>query len=277
MVRAPFYQPPADDAWIPERLEYAFETSAPRDGTELHLTADEYFHGHLDWYNLDISPRRAGSATFRAPLPEVVQAGHTATFLPTPISFAGMPHTRWWTFEDGTTSFGDIDPDTTEINKLLVMEFALVYANDWFLLPFTVPAGTVARVRGLSVTNVFGERTWVEAAGRGSDEDWQRWTMFTLATRGSADIPADQSLLVLPSVPKIQEGAPLEAVELVRDEIANMVWGIETTVPTPDGEGRAGRRAALETRSFHERRVGGRQPEPRPGRRTARQRRHHPL
>ena len=143
---------PTTDAWIPERLEYAFATSAPRDGAELHLTADEYFHGHLDWYNLDIDPDGDGLGDVPgAPLPEDVQVeGHTATFLPTPISFDGMPHTRWWTFEDGTTNFGDIDPDTTDINKLLVMEFGLVYANDWFLLPFTVPAGTVARVRGLT-------------------------------------------------------------------------------------------------------------------------------
>jgi hypothetical protein len=265
-----FYQPPHDDAWLPERLEYAFETSAPRDGEDLHLTADEYFHGHLDWYNLDFAPPPLDGSPGGlgevpgAPLPADVQAVHTATFLPTPISFAGMPHTRWWTFEDGTTSFGDIDPDTTEINKLLVMEFALVYANDWFLLPFTVPAGTVARVRGLSVTNVFGERTWVEGAGRGSDEDWQRWTMFTLASRGHDDIPADLSLVVLPSVPKIQEGTPLQAAELVRDEIANMVWGIETTVPTPDGEGRSGRRAAFETRAFHERIVETANPNPVP-------------
>jgi hypothetical protein len=268
--RRAFYQPPQDDAWLPERLEYAFETAAPRDGGELHLTADEYFQGHLDWYNLDfVPPPGDGTAgglgeVPGAPLPTDVQATRTATFLPTPISFAGMPNPRWWTFEDGTTSFGDIDPDTTEINKLLVMEFALVYANDWFLLPFTVAAGTVARVRGLSVTNVFGERTWVEAAGRGSDEDWQRWTMYTLATRGSDDVPADLSLLVLPSVPKIHEGAPLQSVELVRDEIANMVWGIETTVPTPDGEGRSGRRAALETRSFHERLVAAANPTPVP-------------
>ena len=261
--RRAFYQPADADAWIPEQLEYAFETSAPRDGGELHLTADEYFHGHLDWYNLDIDPEGDGLGDVPgSPPPEDVVEGHTATFLPTPISFAGMPHTRWWTFEDGTTSFGDIDPDTTEINKLLVMEFGLVYANDWFLLPFTVPAGTVSRVRGLSVTNVFGERTWVEAAGRGSDEDWQRWTMYTVATRGDADIPADVSLLMLPSVPKIQDGAPLEAVELVRDEIANMVWGIETTVPAPDGSGRSGRRVAFETRAFHERLVREANPTP---------------
>lgn len=251
-----FYQPAegAGDAWIPERLEYGFATSAPQDGGEKHMIADEYFHGHLDWYNLDLDPGGAGLGDVPdAPAPADVQAAETLSFLPAPITFAGMPHTRWWTFEDGPTSFGNIDPDTTEISKLLVIEFALVYANDWFVLPFTVPAGTIARVRGLTVTNVFGERIWIEAAGRGDDEDWQRWSMFNLATRGSDEIPADLSLLVLPSVPKIQEGPALEEVELVRDEVANMAWGVETRIPTPDGASLGGRRAARDTRRYHKR------------------------
>ena len=251
-----FYQPAAGgpDAWLPERLEYAFATSAPQDGAEKHMVADEYFHGHLDWYNLDLDPGGAGLGEVPG-APEDVEDHETLSFLPAPITFAGMPHTRWWTFEDGTTSFGDIDPDTTEISKLLVMEFALVYANDWFLLPFTVPAGTVARVRGLTVTNVFGERLWIEAAGRGDDQDWQRWSMYTLATRGSDAIPADQSLLVLPSVPKIQEGPALEEVELVRDEVANMAFGVETRVPLAHGDSLGGRRAARDTRRYHVRLV----------------------
>ena len=204
-----FYQPAAGggDAWLAERLEYAFATSAPQEGGEKHMIADEYFHGHLDWYNLDIQPGGEGLGDVPdAPAPEDVQGKPTSSFVPTPIRFDGMPNTRWWTFEDGTTNFGDIDPDTTEISKLLVMEFALVYANDWFLLPFTVPAGTVAKVRGLTVTNVFGERLWLSPAGEGEDDNWQRWSMFTLSTRGSGEIPADQSLLVLPSVPKILTG-----------------------------------------------------------------------
>lgn len=251
-----FYQPAegGGDAWLPRRLEYSFATSAPQEGAEKHMIADEYFHGHLDWYNLDLDPEGAGLGDVPdAPAPADVQSSETMSFLPAPITFAGMPHTRWWTFEDGPTSFGDIDPDTTEINKLLVIEFALVYANDWFLLPFTVPAGTIAKVRGLTVTNVFGERLWIGAAGRASNEDWQRWSMFTLATRGSDDIPADLSLLVLPSVPKIQEGPAFEAVELVRDEVANMAWGVETRIPTPDGDSLGGRRAARETRRYHKR------------------------
>jgi hypothetical protein len=236
-------------AWQPPHLEYQFEVSAPRGLAEQHLVADEYFHGHLDWYNLDISPERNGLPPIDpAPPPVDVEAAHTRSFIPVPISFDGMPHTRWWAFEDGLTNFGDITPDTTEVNKLLLMEFALVFANDWFLMPFTVPAGTIAKVRGVTVTNTFGERTWIEPSGSGNDQDWQRWTMYSLSTKGDRDVPADLSLVVVPSVPKIQESEPVEGVHLVRDEVANLVWGIETVVSSPTGAPMSGRRAALDSR-----------------------------
>ena len=107
-----------------------------------------------------------------------------------PIKFDGMPNTRWWTFEEGRTNFGDIDAETIDVNKLVLMEFALVYANDWFLLPITLPAGTIARIAGMAVTNVFGERFWVQAAGRRIDKDWQRWcdVHALCATKGRDDI-----------------------------------------------------------------------------------------
>ena len=55
-------QPPAAEAWQPDRLEYQFACAAPQagpDGTaaaDKVLVAEEYFHGHLDWYNLDVDP-----------------------------------------------------------------------------------------------------------------------------------------------------------------------------------------------------------------------------
>jgi hypothetical protein len=170
----------------------------------------------------------------------------TRSFIPAPVRFNGMPDTRWWAFEDGKTNFGDIKPGTTDLAKLLLIEFGLVYANDWFVFPYTVPTGSVLNVRGLAVTNTFGERFWIEAAGRGSDEAWQRWAMFSLNIKGEQDEPADLTLLILPTVPKIQEGAPLEEVALIRDEMANMVWGIESVVPMPHGWQRRGNIAAAE-------------------------------
>jgi hypothetical protein len=106
------------------------------------------------------------------------------------------------------------------------------------------------------VTNVFGERTWIEPAGSGPDDAWQRWSLFGVNVRDDADAPADTSLLLAPTVPKIQEGDPIEEVMLVRDEMANMVWGVERTVPLPSGEARRGAEAGRETLAYLRRLAG---------------------
>ncbi|MGH7506052.1 MAG: hypothetical protein ACRELX_10395, partial [Longimicrobiales bacterium] len=207
------------------------------------------FHGQLDWFNLDVDPNGAELPPSGAPVREVHRA-----FFPTALTFEGMPHTRWWTFEDGNTSFGDISPDTNELGKLLFMEFGLVFANDWFLVPLTVPTGSLIQVRGLAVSNVFGERIWIEKAGSGPDASWQHWRMFQLSMRGaSRRTPADNSLVMLPSVARTLEQRPAEEFALVRDEVANMVWAIEDMVPLPTGVAKRGREAALETRAYFER------------------------
>jgi hypothetical protein len=126
------------------------------------------------------------------------------------------------------------------------MEFGLVYANDWFLVPFQLPVGSIANVQGLAVTNVFGERTWGAASGSGSDENWQRWAMYNLTVKGNDDVRADTSLLLLPTVPKIQEGKPLDELWFVRDEVANMVWGIEKHIPLATGRSKLGNEAGRE-------------------------------
>ena len=90
---------------------------------------------------------------------------------------------------------------------------------------------------------------------------------------GDAHQAADTSLLLLPTAPGVLEGAPLEEVLLVRDEVANMVWGIETTVPSPTGEGTPGREAARDTRRFFERDLArrlGAPPAPLPAAESAR-------
>lgn len=246
-----FYQPSnedGNDAWLPSNLEYQFACSAPNKSREKVFTAKEYYHGHLDWYNFSIDPDTTTLGDVEAtPLPEDFDSPVIRSFLPTPVQFDGMPNTRWWSFEDGKTNFGDIGPDTTDINKLLLMEFGLVYANDWYLLPITLPAGTIANIKGLTVKNVFGENLWIDATGKGHDDDPDRWTMFSMDIAGRDRRPADLSLMIVPSVPKIQEGKPIEEIQLARDEVANMVWGIEKQVPLPSGESTPGQEAARDT------------------------------
>jgi hypothetical protein len=263
-------QPPGeDDAWLPSKLEYQFAASAPLPGGgEKVYVADEYYQGRLDWYSLDVD---AGTPALD-PVPGSDVTGlppdSVQTVIPTAVSFAGMPNTRWWAFEDSKTNFGDIDASTTDLAKLLFMEFALIYANDWFVIPYTLPAGAVATVRGLVVTNVFGERFWLDAAGSGADADWQRWSMFTIDVVGQPGANADKSLLLLPTVTKILQSPPTEEVMLLRDEVANMVWGVEQTIPVATGESKRGIEAARQTRAFLEARLaaqlGGPPPAPVP-------------
>jgi hypothetical protein len=248
------YYQPADEkenAWDPAKLEYKFACSAPDGTNEKVLTADEYYHGHLDWYSFDIDNK--ANTIGDTGEPQEAPEKFTSTFIPAHVQFDGMPNTRWWMFEDGQTNFGDIKPATTDLAKLLLIEFGLVYANDWFFIPFQLPVGSLASVKGLAVTNVFGERTWIKASGSGADEDWHRWNMFTLNVKGKEEgQQADTTLFLAPATMKVQEGEPVEEILVIRDEIANMVWGVETMIPLANGYGRRGKEAGLESYSYFE-------------------------
>jgi hypothetical protein len=250
-----FTQPPSkdQDAWVADRLEYQFSCAAPEGAGETVFEAEEYFQGRLDWYNVDVNPARKTLGTVK-PAPPDPQQPVIQALIPVPISYDGMPNTRWWAFEDRRVNFGAVKPSTTDVGKLMFLEFGLVYANDWFLIPLTLDAGSLVRVKGLAVTNVFGERFWITAAGAGPDDDWQRWSMFTVSVKGTAPgQEADTSLLLLPTVPKVQEGRVLEEVMLVRDEVANMVWAVEKTISLPSGHVKPGAEAAAETFAYHRR------------------------
>jgi hypothetical protein len=172
--------------------------------------------------------------------------------IPVPVRFRGMPNTRWWSFEDGTTNFGDVDASTTDLAKLLFLEFALVFGNDWFVIPCTLPTSAIATIRGLVVTSVFGERLWIDAAGGGAQQERQRWSMFTIDITADHSAAADTALVLLPTAARIQDGPPIEEVALIRDEVANMVWGVERTIQLATGDTKAGIEAARQTRAYFE-------------------------
>jgi hypothetical protein len=237
-------QPRGDATWDAVRLEHSFSIAAgPRT-----LTAQEYPGGQLDWHAFSVDPAGPIGGTGQPPPPI------NRTVFPTPVRYSGMPLPRWWAIEDGHTNFAAVRPDSTDLARLIFLEFALVYSNDWFHVPCDLPAGTVATIRGLAATDVFGQRLWITPAGAGDDEDRLRWTMFTLDTIGTEPVPADTALFLPPSVPKVADGPPLEQVLLARDELANLVWGIEQTVHLPNGDSRRGSEVAAEIFA-HRRRV----------------------
>jgi hypothetical protein len=256
-----YLQPAKGTAWRAEYLEYQFACSAPQRGSEVVLAADEYAQGHLDWYSFDHASPPGGLGSAPAPGAPTEQVT-VSPFIPTPVTFEGMPDQRWWALEDRKTDFGAVKPSTTDLAQLLLMEFGLVYANDWFLVPFRIPAGTLARIEGLAVTNNFGERFWVGAAGAGTEDNWHRWAMFEISAPSAVGGAADTSLFIPPATARTLDGDPLEEVELARDEVANMVWAVERTIPSVTGVGRSGKDEARETLQYQQQLVAATNPSP---------------
>jgi hypothetical protein len=228
-------------AWRPRFLEYQFAVATDTvDRGQTVLAADQYAHGRLDWFAFDIdaAPGAAltrGDGSAATPTPA---SGDPLSFIPTPVVFGGMPSHRYWEMENRQIEFADIDANTTDVAKLLLTEFALVYGNDWCVIPYELPVGSVNEVVGILVGDTFGEQSLLLPAGRGFDDTWQRWSMFTLSrTPSTAETIADTRFFLPPALPKLLEAPPLEKVLFLRDEMANMAWAVERVVPSGLGHG----------------------------------------
>jgi hypothetical protein len=249
-----------DGAWTPDRLEYQFDASAPSSATAANVyRAAEYAGGSLDWWSIDVDDERTSLDELNSePEDDTVLGFEVRIVVPSPVQFDGMPNPRCWAFEDGRVNLGTVSAATTDLAKLLFLEFGLLYSNDWFVVPFTAPAATVATITGCVVTNTFGEHFWVAPAAKGRDDDPHRFTLFTSSVIGDARKPAETGLMLLPTAPAVLEGPAREEVLFLRDEVANMVWGVECAIPLPSGESQRGIEAARQTRAFFEAQLAAR-------------------
>lgn len=226
------YSIPEEDqnlAWVDERLEYQFSVSARGDdGTEVVLDATEYYEGELDWYafTIDMSP----GATLGSRDADVPSKKSRFAVIPTPVEFQGMPDDRWWQFENRLVDLGNVDTAKTELGKLILTEFALVHSNDWFIIPVELTPGSLTEVTSLKVVDSFGLEHTIAPA----DDPENRWTLFALSEspRRASTPPFHSNLLFLPpSLSHLQESAPIEETLFLKDEMANMVWAVEKTLP----------------------------------------------
>jgi hypothetical protein len=238
-----------DQAWNTPYLEYQFECSAPTSTEkQIILTGDQYKSGHLDWYSFNID-KSEDKLTDKVNISDVQEKETLISFIPTTISFGGMPNPRYWEMEDQKTDFGAIDANTTDIAKMIIAEFGLICSNDWFILPYSMPTGNLCEINGMIVTDTFGDRTLIRAAGSGEDDKWETWRLFNMSVNGTGG-DADMRLLLYPSIVKVLQSEPLEKVNLIRDEMANMVWGVENTITLPSGTAKNGFEAATEFTKF---------------------------
>ncbi|MDQ5821818.1 MAG: hypothetical protein M3540_10285, partial [Actinomycetota bacterium] len=158
---------------------------------------------------------------------------------PAPVRYRGMPAPRLWELEDARVSFGAVESalDRKSVARMLLVEFALVFSNDWFVVPVDVRVGSVSRINSLVITDTFGERTTVEHVSR-VDGPTSPWRFFALSPdprdRGAAAAPQDLFFLP-PTLAASLSSRPIEEVVFIRDELANLGWAVERVVPGPSG------------------------------------------
>ena len=212
--------------WLPERMEYAFSVGTRFSEGECPLTAQEYFEGHLDWYAFDVNLEvTLGGASDNV----VTEIARTA--IPAPVSFRGMPTARFWEFEDAQVDFGSVDAGPTDLARMLLVEFSLTYGNDWFVIPIELDVGSLYRCRSLVIEDTFGVRTLVKPSSELGKPN-STWRMFQQShMRGSGlEEPASNLFFLTPSLLKSLESRPIEEVLFLRDEMANMAWGVERII-----------------------------------------------
>ena len=224
------------------------EIAAPAEGGgQLRVSArPRYSEGRLDWHSFRVDAGAPALAVADAAhVPPAPVRGDAVASSRRPATFKGTPNARFWEMEERQVNFGALNAQVTDHLLLVFAEMGLVYGNDWFVIPHTLPVNSLCEVLGLVVTDVFGERTVVGAADEGA-ESWRRWSLFNLSNRGAPGTWNRQ--FFLPStVGEALEGEPLERVQFVRDEMANVVWAVEEVIPGATGAGINGHDAADRT------------------------------
>ena len=225
--------PSATATWVSERMEYAFAVSARASNGEIGLAAPEYSGGSLEWYSFDFDPELTLGLAAADPKPESV----VRTVIPAPVRYSGMAADRWWEFEDARVNLSRVEGDPDELMRLLLVEFALAYGNDWFMFPVDAEPGALLRARSLVVTDAFGERTLVPhyTDSARSHREWRLFALDSVRVVATSQKQAGDFLFLPPVLAASEHGDPVEEVVFLRDELTNLVWAVERLAPSIAG------------------------------------------
>jgi hypothetical protein len=215
------FQPPA---WNAARLEHVVELAAASAPAPV-LKAPAYRSGRFDWSELD----RPAEVEALDSAPPGASVPVTARSIPTPAKFGGMPANRFWELEDAAVDFGRVEASALDLGRLLLVQFATVYGNDWSVVPLRLPVASLTVVSKFTVTDVFGETIDLEPCAA-ADPAWR------LFSQGGDDDLAAHSFFLAPALPGSLDGSAIERVDFARDEMANVAWAVEAVVP--DGAAR---------------------------------------
>ena len=237
------YDEPEDahDTWNPERLEYEAAVSTGAEDTETVFEVEEYSGGRLDWY--DFAPRNGDASLFDAGGEQSTDRSLSGKEhfeeLPTQMKFRGQPASRLWEMEDADINLSAISAAENDLARLFLLEYTLLSGDNWYSLPLEVPVGSLTRIANLEITDTFGRKTTVVPPGQQSGED--NWSMFTFDLpnpsddRESEERESAPGLYLPPVVGDLMSTDPVERVQFARDQMANLLFGIEERFEGPLG------------------------------------------
>lgn len=204
--------------WETDSLSYS---SAATTREKLYQS-ENYSGGNLSWYSFD-----AGD-DLKSTHPKDIRE---LKAIPSPATYPGAPNKRLWEFEDRKVFMGNSTGMQAKGN-VAFLQYATMYGNDWMIFPLKVEFGQYLDVQEIVVYDSFGQRSVItRQAFTEADTFGQQWQMFTNAPLSMEKTGNPQrGLLFVPVFPRKLEGEPLEQVNLLRDEMANMVWGVETRI-----------------------------------------------
>ena len=220
--------------WNPRKL--AYEVSLHEGNVD--YTTDQYASGTLSWYSFDAleDPKADQNKQKRTSIQKKL------TYIPTPARIPGAPAQRLWEFENRKVTMGNGEVAPEYIASAVVMQYVSTYSNDWMIVPLETETGTVLDIDsqlGITVTNTFGEEYTIKKNAEAVDGNadavgpTDRWCLFGTShpdAYGAGNFSCQKGLLFPPTVLRCEEGAPVEEVQFLRDEMANMLWGVETKI-----------------------------------------------
>ena len=190
-------------------------------------------------YNAIVGKENLNSNIYSRPNEPVVTK--RMTFIPVPATFPGAPNKRLWEMEDANVSMGNINLDYNSVANAAVLQYTTMYGNDWMLLPMELEVGTLMDVVKITVTDTFGEKIEIN---KPTSDEWDegkkkdtaftnRWDMFGIARADaytSRNFEVDRQLFYPPSLARTVESKPIETIQFLRDEMSNMLWGVEKVI-----------------------------------------------
>jgi hypothetical protein len=135
--------------------------------------------------------------------------------------------------DDAKVAYGLLSAGPTDLAHLLMIEYASSYGNDWYIVPLSTRVGTVTRVDSLVVTDTFGVRSLLRPIGDPAlpKPFFSMWQSSAARAAGEPlAAPIVNRFFLPPTIGRSLDNALLEDVLFIRDEMANVAWGIERSI-----------------------------------------------